>query len=170
MIPTVEEAKRYRLNIAHFRANYNGFLKNKAEYFVNTLIIDKIVEEMRRENFSEKIWKNTYLKESRVEGDKVIVTIMSEYFSETGFDVAVAREVGTKDHWIRPKGGTNSRNPMLTNVLSWISKGKRLFSKGHEVSGIKSLRIIEKTVRDNQAAVNTEFNAAYIAWMNSIFA
>jgi len=160
MIPTIEEAIDYRLKLSHMRAIYPSFIKNRAEYLVNKIIIDPIIEEMKRENFSEKIWKNTYVKNVIVTQDHIKISIISEYFSETGFDVAIAREVGTRDHWIRP------RTKML---LSWISGGIRLFSKGHIVSGIKSLHIIENTIRDNKEELKREFNAEYIKWINRVF-
>ncbi len=131
-----------------------------AERWVNELVIDKIQEEMRKNDFSQKIWMSTKIISSKIENDKIIITIQNYYFSESGFDVAIAREYGTKDHWIRPT---------VKLALSWIQQGKRLFSKGHIVSGIKSLYIIRNTVKDQSAEVQSKIKQDVDDWMKSVF-
>jgi len=144
MIPSVSEAQAYKNKIANIRNNLDSIVLRSAERWVNELIIDKITDKMREHGFSQKIWMNTHIISSRIERDQVIVKIQNYYFSETGFDVAVAREYGTKSHWIRPK---------FKEVLSWIKEGKRLFSRGHIVSGLKSLLIIKNTIREQMPEV-----------------
>lgn len=144
MIPSVSEAQALRNKVAHLRNNMDLVLLRSAERWVNELIVDKIQDRMRENEFSQKVWMGTKIISSRIEGNQVIVRIQNYYFSETGFDVAVAREYGTKDHWIRPR---------LKQVLSWIQEGKRLFSQGHIVSGIKSLLIIKNIVNEQMPLV-----------------
>ncbi len=144
MIPSIGEIQKYKNNIAHLKNNTNDILLRSAERWVNELIIDTIQDKMRENNFSQKIWMSTKIINSRIENNQVIITIQNYYFSETGFDVAIAREYGTRDHWIRPR---------LKQVLSWIQQGKRLFSAGHIVSGIKSLLIIKNTIKDQMPEV-----------------
>ena len=72
----------------------------------------------------------------------------------------MAREYGTKDHWIRPR---------LKQVLSWIQEGRRLFSRGHIVSGIKSLLIITNIVKEQTAEVQSKINQDVQDYRNSIF-
>lgn len=160
MIPSIGEIQKYKNNISHFKNNMNDIVIRSAERWVNELIVDTIQDKMRENNFSQKIWMSTKIISSRIENNQVIVTIQNYYFSETGFDVAVAREYGTKDHWIRPR---------FKQVLSWIQEGKRLFSRGHIVSGIKSLLIIKNTVKDQMPEVQRKISEDVEEWRKAIF-
>ncbi len=160
MIPSIGEIQKYKNNIAHLKNNTNDILLRSAERWVNELIVDTIQDKMRENNFSQKIWMSTKIINSRIENNQVIVTIQNYYFSETGFDVAVAREYGTKDHWIRPR---------FKQVLSWIQEGKRLFSRGHIVSGIKSLLIIKNTVKDQMPEVQDKIDEDMQEFIEAVF-
>lgn len=160
MIPSIGEVQKYKNNIAHLKNNTNDILLRSAERWVNELIVDTIQDKMRANNFSQKIWMSTKIINSRIENNQVIVTIQNYYFSETGFDVAVAREYGTKDHWIRPR---------FKQVLSWIQEGKRLFSRGHIVSGIKSLLIIKNTIKDQMPEVQNKIDEDMQEFIEAVF-
>lgn len=160
MIPSVSEVRSLKNKLAHLKHNMDAVVLRSAERWVNELIVDEIQNKMRENNFSQKIWMGTKIISSRIEEEQVIVTIQNYYFSDSGFDVAVAREYGTKDHWIRPR---------LKQVLSWIHEGKRLFSRGHIVSGIKSLLIITNTVREQTAEVQSKINQDVTDFRNSLF-
>lgn len=160
MIPSVSEVRSLKNKLAHLKHNMDAVVLRSAERWVNELIVDKIQDRMRSNNFSQKVWMGTKILSSRIEGEQVIVTIQNYYFSDSGFDVAVAREYGTKDHWIRPR---------LKQVLSWIHEGKRLFSRGHIVSGIKSLLIITNTVREQTAEVQSKINQDVTDFKTSLF-
>lgn len=160
MIPSVSEVRSLKTKLAHLKHNMDAVVLRSAERWVNELIVDEIQDKMRENNFSQKIWMGTKILTSRIEGDQIIVTIQNYYFSDSGFDVAVAREYGTKDHWIRPR---------LKQVLSWIHEGRRLFSRGHIVSGIKSLLIITNTVREQTAEVQSKINQDVTDFKDSLF-
>jgi len=160
LIPSTSDINAYKNKIAHTKSNIDLFTLRSAERWVNELIIDKIQEDMRKNDFSQKIWMSTKIISSKIENDKIIITIQNYYFSESGFDVAIAREYGTKDHWIRPT---------VKLALSWIQQGKRLFSQGHIVSGIKSLHIIRNTVKDQSAEVQSKIKQDVDDWMKSVF-
>jgi hypothetical protein len=160
LIPSIGEVQKYKNNIAHLKNNTNDILLRSAERWVNELIVDTIQDKMRENNFSQKIWMSTKIINSRIENNQVIVTIQNYYFSETGFDVAVAREYGTKDHWIRPR---------FKQVLSWIQEGKRLFSRGHIVSGIKSLLIIKNTIKDQMPEVQNKIDEDMQEFIEAVF-
>lgn len=138
----------------------NDVLLRSAERWVNVLIVDEITERMRENNFSQKIWMGTKVISSRIERDQIIVTIQNYYFSDSGFDVAIAREFGTKDHWIRPR---------FKQLLSWIQEGRRLFSKGHIVSGIKSLHIIRDVVKEQMPKVQKRIDGDVNDWRTTVF-
>ncbi len=160
MIPSVTEVQRYKNKVSHLKNNLNDVILRSAERWVNELIVDKIQDRMRENNFSHKIWMSTKVMSSAIENDQVIVTIQNYYFSESGFDVAIAREYGTKDHWIRPR---------LKLALSWIQQGKRLFSQGHMVSGIKSLFIIRDVVKENTQEVQNKIAQDVEDFKSSVF-
>lgn len=160
MIPSIADVQKYKNKVAHIRDNIDFILLRSAERWVNELIIDEIQNRMRKAEFSQKIWMNTKIITSRIERDKVIVTFQNYYFSESGFDVALAREYGTRDHWIRPR---------FKQLLSWIQDGRRLFSKGHIVSGIKSLYIIRDVVNEKMPEVQQKLNEDVEKWKIEIF-
>ena len=161
MIPSVMWAKEYKLKYNRFTHLYKDFLTKKTMELVNKLIVDPIIEEMRREGVSKKIWENVECNAVEVSWDGgIYINIHSEYFAEGGFDVALAREKGTADHWIRPKNKQS---------LSWISGGKRRFSGGHEVSGLPKLDIIQKTIEKGTYDLQQKLNEEYKIWKSSIF-
>jgi len=160
MIPDPESVRDYRTRLAHLKGNYDEFLLNRAKYHANVIIVDEIVKRMQNERFSPKIWMNTILKDVEISQGRVKVRINSTYFTASGFDVALAREKGTKGHMIRPN---------TARVLSWIDQGVRLFSAGHWVSGIKSLRIIRKTIKEKQPELQAAMDKEFDEWMTRVF-
>ena len=85
------------------------------------------------------------------------------------FDVAKAREYGTKDHWVEPIGGVSGTSSNLPKALHWVtSTGQDAFSKGHMVKGIKKSEIVKKTVKANQARVKERLRAEFKAWRADI--
>jgi hypothetical protein len=160
MIPDPDSVRDYKLKLSHLKNNYNDFLKAKVTEHTNKIIVDEIIKRMQDNRFSEKIWMNTYLKEVIVSNSRIKITIESKYTTESGFDVALARERGTKNHMIRPR---------VAKVLSWIQNGVRMFSKGHMVSGMKSLRIIHKTVKEKTPELQDKLNQEFDTWLTRVF-
>ena len=156
---STEDIRDYKLKLAHLTNNMDDFVIQRMKYHVNDLIVDKITDAMERERFSPKIIQNTYLKEVNITGEMIRAKVVSEYSSESGFDVAVAREKGTKGHMIRPN---------TKQALSWISAGVRFFSKGHWVSGIKSLNLVRNTIRDNKEKVQQAVEKDFADWEKQI--
>lgn len=159
-IPSASDISAYRNKISHFKNNSDHIFLRSAERWVNELVIDEIQRKMRENKFSQKIWMGTKIISSRIENNQAIITIQNYYFSESGFDVAVAREYGTKDHWVRPT---------VKLALSWIQQGRRLFSKGHIVSGIKSLHIIRDVIKEQMPEVKRRIDQDFEEWRDSTF-
>jgi hypothetical protein len=158
-IMSSEEVRDYKTKLAHITNNMDDFLIQAMKEHMNKIIIDEIQRRMEVENFSPKIIQNTYLKEVSITGERVRAKVVSEYTSESGFDVAVAREKGTKDHMIVPTSA---------NALSWIFQGVRMFSKGHMVSGLKSLNIVRNTIKDKSSDVNRAVDNDFQKWIKQI--
>ena len=166
MIPSVQWAKSNKLKVIRFQHLYKDFIKTKATELANKLIIDPIIEEMKQNNVSRKIYEQVIVEDVMLNEGTILIKIQCEYFSEEGFDVAVAREYGTEDHMIRPKGKENGG----ADSLSWIQGGMRRFSKGHMVSGLPRLNIIERRVEEGEYELQQAMNEEYRKWKKSIFA
>ena len=163
MIPSVEAVKEYRQKQIRFQHLYKDFLKTKTFELTNKLIVDPIIEEMRRMGVSEKIYQNVEVDTVYVYENGIYVNIHSEYFADNGFDVALAREKGTEDHMIKPK----DTNP--TGKLHWIQNGKWRSSKGHKVSGLPRLNIIEQTIEEGEFELQNQLNTEFQRWKEQIF-
>ena len=140
--------------------NYDAFLKSKGTELANKIVVDEIVKRMIDNGFSSKIWMNTILKEVQIKQGKIKLIITSTYTTESGFDVALAREKGTKRHMIRPR---------TKMALHWISQGVKMFSKGHMVNGMKSLRIIRNTTKEKTPELQARLTEEFDKWMTRIF-
>ncbi len=160
MIPSPEWVEQYRLRNIRFQHLYKGFLKTKTTELVNKLIVDPIVEKMREAGVSRKIWENVEVNAVIVTNRGIYINIHNEYWSEEGFDVALAREEGTEDHMIRP---------VRKQALSWIQGGKRRFSGGHMVSGLPRLNIIDRMIETGEAELQTKLNEEFRKWKQSVF-
>ena len=176
MIPSVEKAKEYRLRVIRLRHLYKDFLKTKVTEIVNKYLVDPIIEEMRAKGVSRKIWENVEVGAIVPTNDGIYVRIHNEYFSEDGFDVAVAREEGTEDHWVQPLRDVQQFTRLDPNVvsnlpkaLSWIQDGRRGFSKGHMVSGLPRLNIIATMIESKEYELQEKINEAYKTWKRQIF-
>jgi len=98
-------------------------------------------------NFSKKIINAVRIVNLNISLNTGEITfdVISDYKDkDTGFDVAKAREEGTKKHKVEPD---------KKNFLSWKVRGVRFFSKGHWVRGIVESRIIKNTMNQNMPHV-----------------
>ncbi len=141
-----EEIEPFRSKLKSLQLQLLSFEAITLRRLANEVVVDTIHEKMRAADppFSEKIITGTTISNIEIKSSRVVrLFFVSEYFSETGFDVAFAREKGTPDHFIPPGPATSARpNPHLM----WIQVGVPRFSKGHEVSGFPALKIIEETL------------------------
>jgi hypothetical protein len=160
MIPSVEWARNYKLKVTRIDHLYKGFLKTKITELANKHIVDPIVEQMRMHHVHRKIYESVVVDEVSVNNEGILIKIKSEFFAESGFDVALAREKGTEDHMIRP------RDPSKT--LSWIQGGKRRFSKGHMVSGLPSLNLIAQGIEKGEYELQQAINEEATKWRQDI--
>ena len=164
---------------------WEDFIHKKATEIIEEEIIKTIQWRMRMWNFSPKIIKATYLDRVTIQGRGIRAYIKSDYISKSGFPVSVAREKGTKKHWIEPhinfqQGVTinyqtgqithtnTSVNQSLPKALHWESGGKHFFSKGHMVSGIPALKLITKTIRENKRIVKDRLKTETQRWVDDI--
>lgn len=176
MIPSSDWVRKYKFAVRYYSHHNKDFLISKIKELANKMIVDPIIEEMRANNVHRKIYESVVVQNVNIEDDLILIRIHSEYFAENGFDVALAREKGTEDHFIQPlryASQFSSVDPnLLSNLpkaLSWIQNGKRRFSKGHKVSGLPRLNIIEKIVEKNSYDLQQAINEEFKKWRKSIF-
>ena len=159
-----ERIEQYKLGANQIALQYPSWAKITARRIIQRVVVDVIRKRMDDAKFSKKIIRSTKIDTVEIVKDLIRVKIRSEFFADTGFDVAVAREFGTKKHMIRPLFAP----PNYATALRWVQDGKVRFSKGHEVSGIKSLHIIGNTITDQLPKAQQEFNEAFILWRREI--
>jgi len=127
-------------NVTRFEMQYFRFIEESAKQIVDEEILQPIKTEMKKFGYSEKIIDDTTIENLFVDDTGFLqFDVVSDYKLETGFDVAKAREKGTKRHFIKP---------VVATVLSWIVGGFiRAFSKGHWVKGFTKSNIIRDVTK-----------------------
>ncbi len=136
-ISSSQDVMKLLFNLTRFEMQYPRFIEESARQIIDQEILQPIKNAMRTFGYSEKIIDGTFIDNLFVDENGFIqFDVVSDYKSELGFDVAKAREKGTKRHFIKA----------VTKVaLSWVSSNIRLFSKGHWVKGFTKSNIIKKT-------------------------
>ena len=128
---------RLLFNITRFEMQYTRFIEQSARQIIDQEILQPIKTAMRSFGYSEKIIDETFIDNLFVSSDGFIqFDVVSDYKSELGFDVAKAREEGTKRHFVKA---------VVKAALSWVTNNVRLFSKGHWIKGFTKSNIIKKT-------------------------
>lgn len=106
-------------------------------------ILDEIHAKMKINNFSDKIINATSLGRTERIGNFLRQHFISDYVSETGFEVSEGREEGTETHTVRPQ--------KPDGILRWVgNNGQIIFRKFARPKGIERLLIIEKTLASNK--------------------
>ena len=179
MLDAAFHAKRFMLVYPTFRIEVTKKL-------LDDIMLKAIKTEMRKNKFSKKIIDSTYIRIDGVDtatGD-VLYTIVSDYKVESKYgkyDVSEGREYGTSRHWIAP---------LYAKVLHWLSggpqsgrsrvaifakrhdnkKGSDKFSKGHYVSGIIGLKIIQRARERLEPKVQKEMNKRTAVLLSEVYA
>ncbi len=139
-ITSPEDVNRLLFDLVRFEQQAPRFIEEAVQRIGNEEIILPIKEKMRQENYSQKIIDGTRIDNIFVDGGGFVqFDVVSEYDTDKGFDVAKAREKGTKAHIVRP------RNP--NGVLKFVLKtGEVLFRKFSRNPGIKGSSIVRDIV------------------------
>jgi len=153
VIRTLGELKAFRNKIRSLRGSISRTTQINIERAADEAVLTDIHRTMEMKNFSKKIIQATNVRDIQLTQGSLKVHFISDYVSDTGFDVSKAREEGTSDHMIRP---------VNKKYLSWIDpkSGKRKFSLGHIVSGIERLLIIERIINRNQSKFRDSLDRA----------
>lgn len=163
-IPSVEWAQKYKLKTTRLNHLYKDFLKTKTTELANKYIVDRIIETMRQNDVHRKIYESVIVESVQVNHQGIRIRISSEYFAESGFDVALAREEGTEDHMIRPLGKASGG----ADYLAWIQGGVKRFSAGHMVSGLPPLNLIARGIELGEFELQNALNEEGKKWRREI--
>ena len=156
---SVSEIKSFRDRLRIVRVMYPNFKKNKISNLSVEVFLKQIHNRMKAANFSPKIIDGTVIENIEIFPNKFRIHVKSEYFTDANFDVALAREKGTKKHFVAPRE---------KEALRWVDEGTFRFSKGHEVGGIPALLIIARTVDDFEGELQDLFESETQTWMGGI--
>lgn len=107
----------------------------------NDVVLEEIHRKMNAKDFSEKIVDATFVGPTELSSTFLRTHFISNYESDSGFDVSNAREEGTfhPNPTVPKKAG---------GVLRWIGKaGEVIFRKKSHPKGIERLLIIERTIK-----------------------
>lgn len=163
IIKSIDDIQRFRQKITGLKIQLFQFQSTTIRNLANIIVVDKIHKNMRDAGFDEKIIEGTFLDNIELRGRrKIRLFFRSEYFSETGFDVALAREEGTERHFIEP---LSIGSPFIDKPEA-LHGGKNwpFFSKGHFVDGMLALFIVSQTVKQMAAPLQDEFNRQQSIW------
>jgi len=137
-ISSQDDLMRLLFDVTRFEMQYFRFIEQRGRDIIHEEILEPIKDKMKKFGYSQKIIDGTTIENVFVDDSGFIqFDVVSDYESKTGFDVATAREKGTKDHFIKP---------INAKALVWIIGGFiKGFSKGHWVKGFTKSNIIKKT-------------------------
>lgn len=152
-----DEIAMIRMRIPAVMMQLEQWRQVMLESIANQVFVDTLQRRMEAAGIHKKIVQGTAISnvEYRV-GNKARIHFRSEYFSDEGFDVALAREKGTRRHFVAP---------VRRKALSWIQGGVRRFSRGHWVKGLPALRTIERTVDEMGPAFRERWLEEQRRWL-----
>lgn len=144
LITNLAQLEAFQSRIRVLRATLPFIQKAAIKNYASDVVLDEIHAKMELEEFSPKIIDATFVGPTIIAGKTAKIHFISDYKTDSGFDVSKAREEGTthpNPTFPKKKGG----------VLRWIAKtGEIIFRKRSHPKGIERLLIIEKTIKKNQ--------------------
>jgi len=147
LINSVDELKKLQQKFQSLKVTY-FMLQEGAVREVSQETLEEIKTKMSQNNFSDKIIDSTFVGKIERFGNLFRSHFISNYESDSGFDVSNAREEGTtQTKPIVPKkeGGT----------LRWSGNANQtMFRKKSRPKGMERLLIIENTIKENQDSAN----------------
>lgn len=156
-IRTIEDIKRFKSKLTSINIQLFEFQAITIRRLAEQIIMKAVRQKMHSAKFSKKIIDGTKLDNIEfVDNKKIRLHFRSEYFSEDGthFDVAFAREEGTRRHFIKPV-----KKLALYGGPKWP-----FFSKGHWVDGLVSYYIVRDTVKSLTSNLQEAYNLEQKKW------
>jgi len=181
---TQKDYEKFAMGAKILKMRYDAWIQERAVQIVREEIIEPLHDAMRSHGYSDKIIEGTDIDRIMIQGKQVSIKIKSEYYADNGFDVALAREMGTKPHWVEPllypanlrtaKGTTSKMTgpdyQKLTGkqALHWMEGGENRFSKGHTVGGIPARGLVKMITNQGRDKAVKRIIDEFTAWRNDI--
>ncbi len=153
---TIEDIKNFGSKVQTLKLQLLQFQGTTVLKIARNKTLHLIHQRMRAAGFSQKIIDGTTLFNVEFKGPKKVrLHFRSEYFADTGFDVALAREKGTKTHEVRAGEGKTLPIPTDNGLI---------FRKSANPSGIVALMIVATTVSETEEAVQDQYSRELLDW------
>ena len=152
-MPAPIDSSKKAFLVLKTQVQYPRFLREQAKKIADDVILKPLHSRMKSFGYSEKIINGTTIENFSIgRNGTMSFDVVSDYDSESGFDVAKAREEGTIDHDLPKIEG---------RTYSWIAGGFiRAFSKGHRVKGFTATNVVKKTVQEKISEAQARLNEA----------
>ncbi len=164
VIRTIADLKKLNKKLKTAIVTLPTLRKFALERAADEAVLTAIHRDMETNNFSKKIIDRTFVGSVDVtnQGKKITVHFISDYISDTGFDVSNAREEGTRDHDVFPK----KPDGWLTYIDP--DTGKRVFRRHTHPSGIQRLLIIENNINSNRQNFRDSYQKEIISQLGQV--
>lgn len=162
VIRTLSELKAFNQKLKALSPTIPTLQKKALERAADEAVLTSIHTDMETNKFSKKIIDKTFVGDIEQTPKGAKVHFISDFESDSGFDVSQGREEGT----FHP----NPTFPIKGKSLSWIDKqsGKRIFRKKSHPSGIKRLLIIETNINKNEQAFRDSYEKQIADSLNQL--
>lgn len=153
VINSVAELKIFQSKLRALKNTLPQLQKIAFEKSLNEILLDNIKTEMSQEDFSDKIIDGTFIGKIQEIDGKLIGHVISDFQADNGFDVANAREEGTRQpNPITPKNPDGALRIPLPG-------GGFAFRKFSRPEGMPRLLIIERNIAKLQNMVLQNYQA-----------
>jgi len=126
------------------------------------IVLNDIHRDMRANRFSNKIIDATFVGNIESSKNGAKIHFISDYESDSGFDVSEGREEGTQDNVTR-----RPRNPNGALRIP-LPNGKVIFRKSSTPKGIERLLIIENNIRRNKKLFQEKYGEQISSTINEM--
>ena len=163
IIRNIAQLKAFTQKLRAVAATIPTLQVQALERAADDAVLTDIHRDMETNQFSKKIIDKTFVGPINLlnNGKKAQIHFISDFVSDSGFDVSEGREEGTQDHDVFAKPG---------GVLSYIdqSTGKRVFFKHTRPSGIERLLIIETNIAKNKQSFRDSYVTQIVCLLNQM--
>lgn len=151
VINSVAQLKAFNKKLRALSATLTALQEKALEEAATDTILDSIHRDMRAHQFSEKIIDATFVGPIQNSAEKATIHFISDYVSDTGFDVSDAREEGTASGVER-----RPKNPDGALKIP-LPSGETIFRKSSRPMGMQRLLLIEKNILSGNEAFKEKY-------------
>lgn len=155
---TIEDIKQYSVKLQTIKMQLPAFAMITVKQLGMEIILNAIHKRMKSAGFSQKIINGTKLDRIEIISNSIArLFFVSEYFSETGYDVALGREKGSDTHKVTAGEGKTIPIPTSSGII---------FRKSANPSGVEALHIVGKTVKEFSSTLQKEYDITRTEWQS----